>query len=196
MDQRALPLAALVFALGLSGGVALAQDAPVMKSGRILEALTKDVRIDDDAARPGRTPARRHAVDLQVQFAFNSADLLPGGQRQLDELAFALSDRSLANDAFEITGHTDRVGDAEYNLRLSQERAAVVRNYLVTTHRVAPARLRSAGLGFSQLADPLNPTAAVNRRVEVRRVAAAAQPRPVTPAIAPATGGRLVPTPQ
>lgn len=195
MDIRAFPLAALVLGLCLSATAALPQDAPVMKSGRILEALTKDVRIDNGSSRPGRTSRAAQAVDLQVQFAFNSADLLPAGRRQLDELAFALSDRSLANDTFEITGHTDRVGDTDYNLRLSQERAVVVRNYLVTTHQVAPMRLKSAGMGFSQLADPQNPTAAVNRRVEVRRVASA-QPRTATPVIAPGAGGRLVPTPQ
>ena len=194
MHRRAILSAGLVLGLCLGGAAALAQDAPIVKSGRILEALTKDVRVDNGTSGAARTA--RHAVDLQVQFAFNSAELLPAGRRQLDELAVALSDRSLAGDSFEITGHTDRVGDAEYNLQLSRERAVVVRNYLVTTHQVSPARLRSSGVGFSQLADPRHPTAAINRRVEVRRVTAHAQPRPVIPAIAPATGGRLVPTPQ
>lgn len=195
MQQRALSAAGLALGLCLLGGAAFAQDAPVMKSGRILEALTKDVRVDGGAARPGAARRARHAVDLQVQFAFNSADLLPVGRRQLDELALALSDRSLASDTFEVTGHTDRVGDADYNLRLSQERAVAVRNYLISEHGISPARLRSVGMGFAQLADPSNPTAAINRRVEVRRIAAGARPVP-TPAIAPATGGRLVPTPQ
>jgi outer membrane protein OmpA-like peptidoglycan-associated protein len=192
MQRRHFSVTALAFGLAFAGG-ALAQDAPIVKSGRILEALTKDVRLDD-GGRPGT--GRGRGIDLQVQFAFDSADLLPAGRRQLDELAFALSDRSLAGDAFEITGHTDRVGDAGYNLRLSQERAVAVKNYLVTMHGVSPARLRSNGVGFSQLADPRDPAAAINRRVEVRRIGASLQPRAVAPAIAPATGGRLVPTPQ
>lgn len=193
MQRRALSIAAVILGLCLPGVAALAQDAPVVKSGRILEALTKDVRVDNGTQRTGI--ARGHTIDLQVQFAFNSADLLPAGRRQLDELALALSDRSLASDSFEITGHTDRVGDAQYNMRLSQERAVTVKNYLVTAHNVSPARLRSAGLGFMRLAEPGNPTAAVNRRVEVRRIATPAQAR-AAPVIAPATGGRLVPTPQ
>jgi outer membrane protein OmpA-like peptidoglycan-associated protein len=151
---------------------------------------------------------RPGAVDLQVQFAFNSAELLPIGRQQLDELAFALADRALQADGFELTGHTDRVGDADYNMRLSLERASVVRNYLVTAHGIVPQRLMTAGLGFSRLADPANPTAAVNRRVEVRRlvmaqapqmpqmpqISAPLQPMPAMPAAA--GGGRIVPTPQ
>ncbi|MES2938480.1 MAG: OmpA family protein [Pseudomonadota bacterium] len=184
---------------------AAAQDGAVVKSARILEALTsKDVVLDASPARPGvpRRP-RPGAVDLQVQFAFNSAELLPIGRQQLDELAHALADRALQADGFELTGHTDRVGDADYNMRLSLERATMVRNYLVTAHGITPQRLMTAGLGFSRLADPANPTAAVNRRVEVRRlvmvqapqtpqISVPAQPMPAMPA----GGGRIVPTPQ
>lgn len=206
--SRLLPVIAA--ALALQSMSAFAQEAPVVKSARILEALTaKDIVLDSAPRATGQRPAARPragSIDLQVQFAFNSADLLPIGQMQLDELAIALADRAVLADGFELTGHTDRVGDAEYNLRLSLERAVAVRNYLVMRHGVNPARLVTTGLGYSRLADPANPGAAVNRRVEVRRVALLpgyATTAPLVPAthvpaaIVPAsTGGRLVPTPQ
>ena len=176
----------------LALGAAHAQDAPIVKSARILEALTsKDVVLDAS----GRGRARAGAIDLQVQFAFNSAELLPAGRQQLDELALALADRAVQADGFELSGHTDRVGDADYNLRLSLERALAVKHYLVTTHGLPPTRLMTAGMGFSRLADPAQPAGAINRRVEVRRVALpSAFARPA--AVPAATGGRLVPTPQ
>ena len=178
----------------LASAAAFAQDAPIVKSARILESLTaKDIVVDNTGRAAGH--ARNPAIDLQVQFAFNSADLLPIGRTQLDELAMALSDRSLQVDGFEIIGHTDRVGTLDYNLRLSQERAVAVRNYLVTTHGISPNRLMTTGLGYSRLADVNRPTASINRRVEIRRVAmgqgfAAPVARPA------GSGGRLVPTPQ
>ena len=187
MKTRGFTVAGSALWAFLCAGAAVAQDAPVVKSGRILDALTKDVRIDNGAAGRGGQRAR-HAIDLQVQFAFDSADLLPAGRRQLDELG------ALQGETFEIAGHTDGVGNAAYNLRLSLERAVVVKHYLVTQYNVAPARLKTAGLGASQLADRSQPAAAVNRRVEVRRLTfAAGRPAPV---IAPASGGRLVPTPR
>lgn len=162
-----------------------AQEPGIVKSTKILEALTsKDIVLD----RPGRAVA----IDLQVQFNFNSADLLPQGRQQLNELALALGDQALASEGFEVIGHTDRVGSADYNLQLSIARAAVVKDYLITSHAISPARLLVSGMGFSQLADPGNPTAAINRRVEIRRVAVLARPTNT----APVTGGRLVPTPK
>ncbi len=125
-----------------------------------------------------RRAARRNAgrVDLQVQFAFDSADLLPAGRRQLDELAVALGDLRMTANSFQLIGHTDGVGSADYNTRLSAERASAVKRYLVDIHRMAPERLATAGRGARQLADATDPAAAVNRRVEVVRVRAGGTP--------------------
>lgn len=182
-----------------------AQDAaPVVKSMAIVEALeSKDIVLD--GARPPTRPSanaprrpRAGAVDLQIQFAFDSADLLPAGRQQLDELAQAFGTGDLRTAGFELMGHTDRSGDAVYNQRLSLERAVAARNYLTTVHGIAPARLATAGLGYSDLADPGNPGGAINRRVEIRLLAAAgiAPPAAMPTTDAPRPGGRLVRTPQ
>lgn len=203
--------ALLACAVALLGSAALAQDsAPVVKSARIIESLTsKDVVLD--SANPQRAPVRPAGqqpgtgrIDLQVQFAFNSAEILMVGRAQLDELGLALGNSAFSRDAFRIVGHTDRVGDEQYNLRLSLERAVAVRNYLVVAHGIAPQRLLTAGVGFSQLADAANPSAAINRRVEIARIPMPAAPvagtpvPPQSPVVAPpqTLGGRLVPTPQ
>lgn len=174
--MRSLCLALLMALLGVLPHVATAQtdaEAPIVKSVKIIEALeSKDIVLD----RPGqsapsqRRPQRDPSISLQVQFGFNSAELTSHGQRQLDELAGALSSKALVSDGFELIGHTDQVGDANYNLRLSLDRANAVKQYLQLAHGIDPARLQAIGLGFSRLADKAHPTAPINRRVEVRRI--------------------------
>lgn len=175
---------------GTAGAFAQETEAPVVAAPKILDALSKDIVLD----QPGRPGARRRAaaIDLQVQFTFDSAQLMPQGKRQLDELAMALNDKALVGWGFLLAGHTDRVGDADYNLRLSHARAEAVKAYLEQAHGVAPQRLQTIGYGFSRLQDAAHPAAALNRRVEVRRVAlvGAAPARPI------GHDERLVPTPK
>jgi outer membrane protein OmpA-like peptidoglycan-associated protein len=66
-----------------------------------------------------------------------------------------------------IEGHTDSRGSAAANLKLSDERAAAVRAYLVEKG-IAPERLRSVGFGEDQPVDERNVADAweANRRVE------------------------------
>ncbi|MEZ4436407.1 MAG: OmpA family protein [bacterium] len=68
----------------------------------------------------------------------------------------------------EVQGHTDSRGAADYNLDLSQKRAAAVRQFLIDEGNIAPDRLDSRGYGESQPVDPSeNEVAwAKNRRVE------------------------------
>lgn len=67
-----------------------------------------------------------------------------------------------------VSGHTDNVGNADYNTRLSQDRAASVSNYLIS-RGVAGARVRSTGYGMSMpVASNANEAGrSQNRRVEV-----------------------------
>ncbi len=178
-------------------GVASAQEA-VVPSAAILKALTapvsKDIRLDTQG-RP--MPPRDPSIDLQVQFKLDSAELLQLGRLQLDQLAFALQNKALIESGFELAGHTDQSGAYEHNIRLSTARAESVRNYLMSQHRIEPRRLITVGYGYTRLADPARPRAAVNRRVEVRRVLV------VTPGmgqgVPPARrelGGRIVPAPR
>jgi OOP family OmpA-OmpF porin len=106
-----------------------------------------------------------------VTFETSSAVIRPiwYSLAKLDSVAAAL----VANPAVrvEIAGHTDNVGSAESNARLSQARAESVRRYFIGKG-VAADRMEARGYGESR---PLttNDTVdgrAANRRVEMRRL--------------------------
>ncbi|MGB8657539.1 MAG: OmpA family protein [Candidatus Zixiibacteriota bacterium] len=68
-----------------------------------------------------------------------------------------------------IEGHTDSDGTDEYNMNLSQKRAASVKSYLIANYKIAADRLESKGWGESKPIDK-NDTPegkANNRRVEL-----------------------------
>ena len=72
---------------------------------------------------------------------------------------------------FSITGHTDTTGKAEFNLKLSKERASAVKNYLIS-NGISADRLTSDGFGDTQPIDDNKSSKGRtnNRRVEVKYV--------------------------
>ncbi|HYF08752.1 MAG TPA: OmpA family protein, partial [Acetobacteraceae bacterium] len=121
-------------------------------------------------AAAGGTPAQgQPSTSLVVLFATGSATITPEGEVQLAELGQALSDPRLAGYRFLIEGHTDTVGDARANQRLSERRAAAVRTWLIRRHAIAGDRLQAVGRGESDLAMPTpdNTPEVRNRRVRV-----------------------------
>ena len=117
-------------------------------------------------AMPDAAPPAPAAISMQVQFAFGSDQIADASRRPVDNLAAALSSEELKNRNFMVVGHTDGVGSADFNQRLSQRRAASVKAYLVE-HGVPAARLKASGKGMSELVNPGDPRAAENRRVEI-----------------------------
>ena len=108
-------------------------------------------------------------VDLDVRFAYDSARLSAQTEPLLDALGAALKSAQLQDQRFVIAGHTDKQGTDDYNKRLSCARALSVRDYLLRRHGIDPARLVALGFGFERLLDAAEPTADVNRRVEIRK---------------------------
>lgn len=184
-----MKLHTLLMAAMLASGVVHAAET-IVKSADIAAALTAVPKAIQDSS--GRWLQRDPSIDLQVQFDFNKSALSPQGQQQLDELAAALRQPALQAYAFEVAGHTDKAGTAAYNLKLSAERAQAARAYMMARHGIAGERILAKGYGYERLADPAQPEAAINRRVEIRRlppVAAAALP------VAPAAAAPLAPAP-
>lgn len=106
-------------------------------------------------------------VELHFNFAFNSTEIEGASARYLDELAEVLKEN--AHLRILLIGHTDNLGSARYNERLSLIRAEKVKSYMVNKG-VEPERIVTDGRGMAQ---PLNNNAteeerALNRRVEVR----------------------------
>lgn len=107
------------------------------------------------------------AVDLYVNFAFDSDELMQDGKITLQQLGTALKDKRIENFTFTIAGHTDAKGTPEYNKNLSQRRAETVRRFLETNYGIAASRLTAVGYGETQLLDRARPEDGVNRRVQV-----------------------------
>lgn len=100
-----------------------------------------------------------------VNFAFDSADLTDTAKSNLDKLAEVLVNNPDTN--INVYGYTDSKGTDDYNLKLSDRRAASVKSYLISKG-VAESRLYTMGMGEQ---DPVasNDTdegRAKNRRVE------------------------------
>ena len=100
-----------------------------------------------------------------IFFEFGKSELRFESYPELDRVADILFQNS--GLVIEIGGHTDNVGSNTTNLKLSQERADAVKNYLLTK-KVPPLRVSSKGFGESKpIDDNLTITGqANNRRVE------------------------------
>ena len=110
-------------------------------------------------------PAR--ALAVQIQFAFNSAELLGRSYEQLDAIAEGIRQAGPGTKIV-IEGHTDAVGGAEYNAMLSYKRAAAVQAYLAKKHGIDPTDLRVVAKGEDAPLAGVDPLAPQNRRVEFR----------------------------
>ena len=124
--------------------------------------------------QPGEAPGPP-SIDLYVNFRYDSADLEPDAMIALRSLGVALRSPQLKDAKIQIVGHTDATGTDDYNLKLSERRAASVRQFLIFSHDIDAARLEAIGRGKSQLKDATRPTDGINRRVEVRNVSTATQ---------------------
>lgn len=104
-------------------------------------------------------------VVRSVDFEFNSARLTAPSRDTLDEVAAGLAGQGSLN--VEVNGYTDSVGSAAYNLKLSQQRADAVRDYLVSKG-VDGSRLAARGFGKDNpiAANDTDEGRALNRRVE------------------------------
>jgi len=110
-------------------------------------------------------------VDLYgIHFDFDKATIRPEAADTIADIAETL--RVNPGWRLLIKGHTDSIGKADYNLRLSQRRADSVRAALVNQYGIAPERLETQGLGSSQPKgrnDTLQGRKQ-NRRVELVRI--------------------------
>ena len=101
-----------------------------------------------------------------VTFAFDSAELNPQFNAVLDKVAQTLVEYD--QTVIQIAGHTDSTGSHAYNMKLSEQRAASVKNYLAG-HGVPGQRMHTIGAGPDHpIADNSTEAGrAENRRVEI-----------------------------
>ncbi|MDL9999028.1 OmpA family protein [Variovorax sp. J22P240] len=101
---------------------------------------------------PPPPPPAARAFELKADgtFAFAKSDLTPTGRTRIDNTLAELKASGIRLRAISIVGHTDPIGSAEFNQRLSVARANSVRDYLVA--QGVPANIiTTEGRGFSEL---------------------------------------------
>lgn len=82
-----------------------------------------------------------------IKFEFDSDEIVDeGSKQQLAQFAKFLKDPP-GYKKLVISGHTDSVGRAEYNLQLSQRRAQAIKNYLVKNHSLKAETIEAKGFG-------------------------------------------------
>lgn len=146
---------------GVVGGVA---------GGVIGNKMDKQAREIDNAVPGAEVERVGEGIKLTlkenaVRFNVNKSTLTSTAQANLDKLVPVF--KEYADTNIQIFGYTDSDGSDEYNLKLSEQRAASVRAYLVSKG-IANSRFTTTGMGE---ADPIatNETAdgkSQNRRVE------------------------------
>ncbi len=126
---------------------------------------------------PGLIVVTAHEIRItqQIHFEFNKSKIRPESFPILDAIVDVLHDQPKI--ALEVQGHTDNVGSAPYNKKLSQARADSVRTYLIT-HGVSGSRLTAIGYGMSQpiVSNDTASNRALNRRVQFIRTESSTTP--------------------
>jgi len=136
----------------------------------VAEALNQPV-LDARCADPSKLSViiRGDKVEIpaKVQFESGTAVMLRSSLPVLEQVVLTLACRPDIKK-LRLAGHTDSSGTESINTRLSHDRAAAVRDYLVTRGNVAKERIETVGHGAAK---PIASEAdergrEVNRRVE------------------------------
>ena len=139
-------------------------------SGGLIEGLVTESASSTRSVAPSQ-PAKKRSVSLGIQFKYNSYELTESARDVLNRLGGALISPQLSEYTFMLEGHTDAIGNSEYNQGLSEKRAKSVKNYLVSVFGIDPFRLEDVGRGESALMDEADPQNSANRRVQIINLA-------------------------
>jgi OOP family OmpA-OmpF porin len=129
-------------------------------------AQTKKLEQELSALKAEKTD-RGYVLTLgDVLFATGKAELMSGAQRTIDQLADFLNKYPTKNVSVE--GHTDSVGNEDYNLMLSQRRAESVR-FAIMARGISSDRITAKGLGelYPVASNDTPAGRQQNRRVEI-----------------------------
>jgi OOP family OmpA-OmpF porin len=116
------------------------------------DLLPKETCAPKAAATAGNAAAAKPAgekitVAADALFDFNKAVLRPAGKAKLDEVVAKA--KAIKLEVILAVGHTDRIGGDAYNQKLSEKRAAAVKEYLVSKG-IEANRVYTEGKGKKQ----------------------------------------------
>jgi OmpA-OmpF porin, OOP family len=103
------------------------------------------------------------SIAKKINFATGKATILKTSLAQLDELAKLMVE--FPETKISIEGHTDNVGNAAANKKLSQQRADAIKKYLVSK-KIAADRMTAIGYGSEKPADGSTDVKAANKTKE------------------------------
>lgn len=163
--------------IGCPGRELLGKPCPVPAPPAQIAAASEPVAVAPAAPAPAYVapaptpaPAPPQKLVLEgVNFDFDKATLRQEDIAAIDRDVASLDTWGNAN--IEVAGHTDSRGSDAYNMKLSQQRAEAVRNYLVGKG-IAADRLSAKGYGESQpvASNATDEDRFKNRRVELVRI--------------------------
>jgi outer membrane protein OmpA-like peptidoglycan-associated protein len=105
-----------------------------------------------------------------INFEFDSSVISINSYEILKRIGNVLNRDDMQTVKFEIIGHTDAKGDANYNQKLSEKRAKSVKNYLIDNYEIKSSRLKDIGKGESQLLPNIDSLDSKNRRVQINTI--------------------------
>ena len=120
---------------------------PAPKPAPALKKEAPKPTLQPKKAAPPKLVPQKINFSADALFDFDKAALRPAGKSMLDELT-----RLLQGAKYEVIlaiGHTDRIGSAAYNQKLSVRRAEAVKKYL-TERGIPPNRVYAEGKGKTQ----------------------------------------------
>lgn len=107
----------------------------------------------------------------EIEKNFNAAEFVAGKADLSDDAKFVLHDLAKLMQKnpelrLRLEGHTSAEGEAAFNQKLSEDRAAAAVAFMIEHEGIDAARLEAVGLGSTQLKNEADPMAAENRRTE------------------------------
>jgi outer membrane protein OmpA-like peptidoglycan-associated protein len=132
--------------------------------GSAQQALTR--ATEAERAAKGKLIYTVTLSNDKVTFPLNKA-LIGDDAKQIVDQAIAQLKAENRGVYFEIEGHTDSTGPAPYNMKLGEERAEAVRNYLHDQHGIALNRMQVISYGKTK---PVEDNKTKEHRAQNRRV--------------------------
>jgi OmpA-OmpF porin, OOP family len=136
--RKIFTIAGIVAAVALVPGCATEPEkpAPVAPAPKPVADTPKPVEKPVEKAAKPEFLNVEEKIELQGM-PFAKAEMTPDNKKELDEFMGELRKATKARAAVQIsavvvTGHTDRIGSLKYNMGLSERRAVVVKDYLVS----------------------------------------------------------------
>jgi len=142
---------------------------PVVASAPVPEPVPEPAPVVVPPPAPAPKPViiEKGRQTLNVEFDFDKSTIKKGYYQDIDNLAQVMKDYPDLNVVIE--GHTDSVGTAAYNKKLSQRRAEAVKKYMVEKG-IDENRLKAQGFGEEK---PIASNKTKEGRQQNRRVEAA-----------------------